>query len=114
MKFSTVYPSSLSNVKEILSSDAAVAVFYSTERCAVCHALLPKMEALFAEKFPRIKFLHVEMHKLPEAAAAYSVFNAPTLLVFFEGKETFRKSSNMGMGEVFEALHRPYKLLFSE
>lgn len=113
MSAQTLYPSSLFELKKVIESESGTAVYFSTERCTVCHALLPKMETLFAENFPQIKFIHVEMHKLPDASAHFSVFNAPTLLVFFEGKESYRKSSNMGIGEVFESLRRPYKLLFS-
>lgn len=113
METSSQIPSSLASLQVSIATAEAVAVYFSTESCSVCHALLPKIEALFSESFPRVQFLHVAMHKLPDAGAAYSVFNAPTLLVFFEGKETFRKSSNMGIGEVYEMLQRPYELLFS-
>lgn len=112
MKPSTKYPSSLAEIQEAIDSDAAVALYFSTERCTVCHALLPKMEGLFSEELPKIQFFHIEMYKLPDAGPAFSVFNAPTLLVFFEGKESFRKSSNMGIGEVYNSLKRPYELLF--
>lgn len=109
----SVYPASASELKELINTRTASAVYFSTERCTVCHSLLPKLEELFLENFPQILFIHIEMHKLPEAAAIYSVFNAPTLLVFFEGKESFRKSSNMGIKEVKDTLKRPYELLFS-
>ena len=48
----------------------------------------------------------------PSLAAKFSAFVEPTILLFFEGKETIRKSRNIGIFELENAIKRPYKLIF--
>ncbi len=98
-------------LKEIIETEVAVAVYFSAPNCGVCHALRPKVEALFSEKFPLVRFVHVEIEKSPGIAGNYGVFSAPTLLVFFEGKEFLRKVRLMGIQELQEKIDRPYKML---
>lgn len=103
----------LDSLNNLIASEAVVAVYFSSPNCGVCEALRPKVEILFSEKFPRAKIVHVESEKYPEIAGAFGVFSAPTLLVFFEGKEFLRKVRNMGIMELQDKIERPYKLLFS-
>ncbi|HLV93458.1 MAG TPA: thioredoxin family protein [Aequorivita sp.] len=101
-----------SALKEIIATEVAVAVYFSAPNCGVCHALKPKVEALFSKEFPAIKFVHVEIDKSPGISGEYSVFSAPTLLVFFEGKEFLRKVRLMSIQELQDIIERPYNLLF--
>lgn len=98
-------------LKNLIASEPAVAVYFSAPNCGVCHALRPKIEDLFSEKFPSVKFVHVQIDKSPGISGEYSVFSAPTLLVFFEGKEFLRKVRLMGIQELQEKIERPYKML---
>lgn len=61
-----------------------------------------------------MEFQAINLNEYPEFSSVYGVYTAPTLLVFFEGKEFIRKSQNMGIGEVREAIDRLYKILISE
>lgn len=97
--------------KESIESELAVAVYFSTSNCGVCHALRPKVEELFSIEFPAIKFVHIEIDKSPGISGEYSVFSAPTLLVFFEGKEFLRKVRLMGIQELQQKIERPYNML---
>lgn len=98
-------------LKEIIESEPAAAVYFSAPNCGVCHALRPKVDQLFSEKFPAIKFVHIEIDKSPGISGEYAVFSAPTLLVFFEGKEFLRKVRLMGIMELQEKIERPYNML---
>lgn len=91
--------------------EAAAAVYFSAPNCGVCQALRPKVEAMLETHFPLIKFIHVEIDKSPDISGVYGVFSAPTLLVFFEGKEFLRKVRLMGIQELLEDISRPYHLL---
>jgi len=101
------------SLKVIIESESAVAVYFSTPNCGVCHALLPKVEALFSEKFPLIKFVQIQIDKSPGISGEYGVFSAPTLLVFFETKEFLRKVRLMGIRELQEKIERPYNMLMA-
>lgn len=98
-------------LKELIESESAVAVYFSAPNCGVCHSLRPKIEELMAEQFPLIKFIHIEIDKSPGIAGEYGVFSAPTLLVFFEGKEFLRKVRLMGIQELQDKIGRPYTML---
>jgi len=98
-------------LKEFIELEAAVAVYFSAPNCGVCHALRPKVETMLDEHFPLIKFVHVEIDKSPDISGVYGVFSAPTLLIFFEGKEFLRKVRLMGIQELQEKISRPYDLL---
>ncbi len=98
-------------LKEIIESEAAAAVYFSAPNCGVCTALRPKVEEMFSASFPAIKFVHVEIDKSPGISGEYGVFSAPTLLVFFEGKEFLRKVRLMGIQELYDKIERPYLML---
>lgn len=98
-------------LKELIESEPAAAVYFSAPDCGLCLALRPKVEALFSQRFPLIRFVHIQIDKSPCVLGAYGVFSAPTLLVFFEGKEFLRKVRLMGIQELQEKIERPYHLL---
>lgn len=103
---------SLDNLSKILGKTPAVLLYFSTDSCNVGEALEPKVHDLLKIDFPKIDFYKVDMNFSPEIAAKYSAFVEPTILVFFEGKETIRKSRNIGIYELQSAILRPYKLIF--
>lgn len=95
-----------------LKEEAALLAYFSTEACSVCKVLKPKVEAMVSAEFPEIKLAYVKSEVLPEVAAQNQVFTAPTILVFFDGREYIRKSRNVGVSELQEAIARPYELMF--
>lgn len=103
---------SLEHLENILQETTAVLVYFSTNSCNVGEALEPKVQQLLKTDFPKIDFYKIDMNFSPEIAAKYSAFVEPTILVFFEGKETIRKSRNIGVHELQSAILRPYKLIF--
>jgi thioredoxin-like negative regulator of GroEL len=103
---------SLNHLRETLQSAPAVIAYFSTPDCNVCKVLKPKIIELIKNKFPQIQFHYVDCLRHPEAAAQFSVFTIPTVLIYFDGRETFRLSRNFGITELSEKLRRPYQLLF--
>ena len=103
---------SLDDFDKILRENQVVLVYFNTSFCNVGEALEPKVKNLVKTNFPKVKYYQVDMNFLPEISAAYSVFVEPTVIVFFEEKETIRKSRNIGISELHEAISRPYQLIF--
>lgn len=95
-----------------LKGGAAALAYFSAETCSACHALKPKVEEMIVEQFPKMKLAHIQSDKLPEIAAKNRVFTAPTVLIFFEGREYIRKSRSFGIVELKQEIDRFYKLLF--
>lgn len=108
----TLKMTSLEEIQETIASNLAVLVYFNTESCSVGEAFLPKVEKLVSNSFPKIKIFTVDLNISPEIAAHYSAFVEPTVLVFYDGKETIRKSRNISVFELDDVISRPYKLIF--
>ena len=98
---------------KLKEEETALLAYFSTEACNVCRVLKPKVAELIHDEFPMIKMVYVKSDMLPEVAAQNQVFAAPTLIVYFEGREYIRKSRNIGIGELQKEIERPYSMIFS-
>lgn len=97
-----------------LKQEPAFLAYFSSKACSVCHVLKPKVEELIQQKFPKIKFAAVNVDEKADIAAQYQVFTAPTLLVFFDGREYIRKSRNIGLSELEQEIERLYAMMFPQ
>ncbi len=104
--------SSIQNFEVALLENDAVLAYFSTEICSVCHVLKPKVSEMISKTFPKMRMVYVESDKSPELAAQFRIFTAPTVLVFFAGRETIRKSRAFGVEELKSEISRPYSLMF--
>ncbi|HOI48012.1 MAG TPA: thioredoxin family protein [Prolixibacteraceae bacterium] len=102
-----------SDYDRFVEEHPAVLAYFSTVECGVCKVLKPKVEEMIFREFPEIKLVYVEINQSPEIAAQNRIFTVPVVLVYFEGREFFRKSRNFGVDELRNELIRPYSLLFS-
>jgi thioredoxin-like negative regulator of GroEL len=103
---------SIQEFEQILADHDAVLAYFSTEICSVCKVLKPKVIEMVRESFPKMKMIFVGSDKFPELAAQNRVFAAPTIVVFFAGRETIRKSRAFGVDELRREIQRPYSLIF--
>jgi len=101
----------LAAIEETLKTHPAVMLYFSAPTCNVCHALKPKLFDAIEQTFDRFEILSVDISETPEIASHYSVFAIPTLIVFLDGREFLRKSRHMSVGEVVEAIRRPYEIM---
>ncbi|MBN1987971.1 MAG: thioredoxin family protein [Bacteroidales bacterium] len=106
------------NISSVIESErylkeTAIALYFTTPTCSVCHSLKPHVQKLLSSDFPKIQFHEVDIPSSPEVCGHFTVFTAPTLIIFFEGKEFKRFTRAFGVAELKQALERPYKLLFS-
>jgi thioredoxin-like negative regulator of GroEL len=105
---------SLNEFNQIKQEEPAVLAYFSTDACNVCKVLKPKVDELIQSEFPKLKLVYVKSDVLPEVAGQHQVFAAPTILVFFDGREYIRKSRNIGIEELRREIDRPYSMIFSE
>ena len=98
---------------KLKEEEPALLAYFSTEVCNVCKVLKPKIGELVNNEFPKIKLVYIKSEILPELAAQNQVFAAPTILVYFVGKEYIRKSRNIGISELQREIERPYSMIFS-
>ena len=106
----------LSNVNEldrILKNNSAVVLYFSSPSCSVCHVLRPKVMQALEKEYPAIVRCHADISLTPEIAAQFQVFSAPTIIVFFEGREFIRKGRALSVDALIQEIKRPYELMTS-
>ena len=105
------YKADLNEVNQLVESQAAVLLYFMNDSCSPCLALRPKIEKMMAN-YPKLLLIYVDSRKNPEISGAYNVFSNPSLLLFFEGKESMRFSKYVSLDQLEQAISRPYKLIF--
>jgi thioredoxin-like negative regulator of GroEL len=98
--------------ENFINNNEAVLVYFSTPQCSVCKVLKPKIKEFISEEFTKIKIAYLDCELLKEVSAQNRIFAVPTILVFFNGKEYFRKSRNISISEFHDELKRPYSMFF--
>jgi len=98
-------------LRQIKEQQGLIVYFYS-DNCAPCVSLRPKVSALVAEDFPKMKLLLINSQEYPDVTGSYGVFANPTLIVFFEGKEFRRYSKYISINELGGDIERVYKMVF--
>ncbi|PWD99909.1 thioredoxin family protein [Marinilabilia rubra] len=97
---------------EVTRNNGAALVYFSHDQCNVCKVLKPKVQAMMDENFPLMPMFYCNTVEQPEVSAQNRIFAVPSVLVFFDGRETFRFSRNVGLSELKNAIERPYSLMF--
>ena len=110
MNFDNIYE--IEKLEKIITDNIGVLVYFSTLKCSVGEALEPKVLELIKNDFPKIATFFVDMNAAPRLAAEYSVFVEPTILIFFDGKETLRKSRHISIHDLSNSIGRIYMIAF--
>ena len=98
-------------INETIEKNAFVIGYFTTKSCNVCKDSLPKVEKML-ENFPEIVGIKGEADVEKRIAGEYGVFAVPTIILFIEGKETFRYARNVGIEELSEKIERYYKMFY--
>ena len=99
-------------LETVLDKEDGILVYFSHEQCNVCKILKPKIADLIEKSFPEMKMFYADTVKAPKIAGQNNVFTVPTIICYFGGKETFRKSRNIGIVELKNQIKRPYNMVF--
>jgi len=100
-------------VEEILQQNDLVMVYFSGNNCGVCTALMPKIKESFTKNFPKMKQVYINANDFPKTAAHYNIFTIPSVLIFFENKETKRESRHISVDNLVLSTKRVYDIFFS-
>ena len=82
----------MSDFNEIINSEKPTLVDFYATWCGPCQMLSPILESVSTEVGDSAKVLKVDIEKNMDFARQYNVRSVPTLIIFKEGKEVWRKS----------------------
>jgi thioredoxin 1 len=82
----------MSDFQEIISSDKPTLVDFYATWCGPCKMQAPILEQVASEVGDDAKILKVDIDNNMDAARQYGVRSVPTLILFKEGKEVWRKA----------------------
>ncbi|MGN7357054.1 thioredoxin family protein [Paenibacillus sp. SAF-054] len=94
---------SLQEVKDEIQNNPLTLLLIKTDYCKVCDSVMAKLDTLMPS-YPRVNDIYIRMEEALEVSGEYLVFTAPTLILFMEGKEVFRQSRFIVMGDVEKQL----------
>ena len=103
---------SIEEFENIKNSQKAFVLYITDGTCNVGENVGPKIEKLIADHFPKIKLYYSYTSNTPEISAQLSIFTAPTLLVYFDGKLYIQKSRTFSLQELTTEIERYYKMLY--
>ncbi len=106
------FAESLEEAQRFLRENPAVMVFFSDESCNVGDALSPKLQALLKEHFPEMRFLEINVQMIPAARGYFNIFVIPSVLVYFDGRETLRYARHINVSQMAPEIDRVYDLMF--
>jgi thiol-disulfide isomerase/thioredoxin len=100
---------SLEMVENFINKHHLSFLYISRTNCSVCHALLPQVRDVL-EQFPLIQLGHINADHVQEIAGYFSVFTAPVLLLFVDGKEYVREARFVHLDQFKEKIKKIYDL----
>lgn len=103
----------IEDIQNEINSNDAILLYFSGENCSVCTALKPKIQSSFQIHFPKIKQLFISASDYPAVAAHFSIFTIPSVLIFFDKRETRRESRHISVDQLIQGTKRPYELFFN-
>ncbi|MED5018053.1 thioredoxin family protein [Paenibacillus chibensis] len=101
--FTTEHITSLEQVKNSIKEHTLLLLLIKTDYCGVCDSVMAKLDDLLPI-YPQVQGMYIRMEEAPDLSGEFLVFTAPTLLLFMEGKEVFRQSRFILMGDVEKQL----------
>lgn len=100
------------DLEQFLITHPAVLVYFSSPGCGVCQSLKPRVFELIRQEFPRMQLAEVDCSEAVELAGQQGIHAVPSLLVFFDGRESLRLSRNFSVAGLRSDLMRPYSMMF--
>lgn len=100
-------------IKDLTDNNTALLIYFFSPGCAACADLQPKVDMMIHKNFKKIKYHAVDVSDNPSLAAEAGVFSAPSILIFFEGKEYIRESKYISVDQLKNKISRYYDMIFT-
>jgi len=88
----------------IIASETPVLVDFFAEWCGPCKTLAPILKAVKEELGDAVKIVKIDVDKNQPLAGTYQVRGVPTMILFKNGKQVWRKSGALPKHEIVSAI----------
>lgn len=92
----------LTELTALKEKHTIIGVYFKSENCGVCSALLPRIQELFDRKAIHLEV--VDLPASPELMGTEMVMNVPVLKIFHNKKEVFKEGAYMNLKKVSQLL----------
>jgi len=105
---------SLDQFNQVIREKDAVIMYFSNNVCGACDVLEDKLNELLAKDYPKMEMFIVSTTTNPEIAGQNRIFAAPTIAIYFTGREQARFTRSVGMAQIIDVIDRPYQMIFDD
>lgn len=105
------------NIEELnnyIKLNDALLIYFSSENCGVCKVLKPKVKYAVDTKYPKIKQLEIKIEENMQLVRQLGIFSMPTILIYFDKQEFYRKERNISIQGLIEDIKKPYNMFFKD
>lgn len=103
----------IKEMHQLIQKNDMLLVYFGSNTCGVCRDLQPKIEAMI-DRYPNIRAVKVDAQNVSELTASYSIFSAPVVMLFVQGKETVREAGIISVINLEEKISRYDALFYGE
>ena len=90
--------------QEVLNSETPVLVDFWAEWCGPCHAVVPILDKIAAERDGELKLVKVNIDEEQELALRYGVMSIPAMILFRDGQPSAAVMGAQPKGAIERAL----------
>lgn len=91
--------------QEMIGQDKPVLVDFFATWCGPCKMMTPVLEDLKRRVGEKANIIKIDVDKAPQVAGAYGISGVPTLILFKDGKQLWRQSGVVQVGELEKVIN---------